>query len=47
MEDKIIEIKEKEDNHIVKLKAQFAGLWLLDEEDKETVDDSGDKWAKV
>ena len=46
LEEKVLEIEEKEDNHITYLEAQLEGLSLA-EGDKNTNDDSKGKGAKV
>ena len=46
LEEKVLEIEEKEDNHIVYLKAQLEDLSLV-EEDKKMDDESKGKGAKV
>ena len=46
LEEKVLEIKEKEDNHIAYLEAQLEGLSPV-EEDKKVEDESEDKGAKV
>ena len=42
----MLEIEEKEDNHIAYLQAQLEGLSFV-EEDKKTIDDLEDKGAKI
>ena len=46
LEEKVLKIEEKEDNHIVYLEAQLEGLSLV-EEDKKVDDESESKGAKV
>ena len=46
MVERMLEIEDKEDNHIGYLEAQLEGLSFV-EEDKNVVDDPEDKWAKV
>ena len=46
LEEKVLEIEEKEDNHIAYLEAQLENLSLL-EEDKKVDDESDSKGAKV
>ena len=46
LEEKVLEIEEKEDNHIAYLEAQLEDLSLV-EEDKKVDDESEHKGAKV
>ena len=46
LEEKVLKIEEKEDNHIVYLEAQLEGLSLV-EEDKKVDDESESKGVKV
>ena len=46
LEEKVLEIEEKEDNHIAYLEAQLEGLSLVGEDEK-VEDESESKKAKV